>query len=281
VVANPQIAWDTDLRPIGFPQDIFDSPYTHYEAFRTVALSDSSAAVAFRKSHYAGDKLITDGELVTLSLQNGSVLTTAQRPGPLAVGISVFCCTADSRFYGAADGYFVVEDGLLISRQPNFPVGPGVPKVNVNMGTNGRPASVEIVHEGQSKSNFQTDCGNVIYSFVAKSTLAIIGCGKVSIIATNSHLLFSDVFNDAYLYFGGASRNGKRFVIAVSSWHPGDPPYLTDEWLVVYDVDRRGPIAAFRSAPLPYQQSQSALSENGHHVLIGTGEHVKLIELPR
>jgi hypothetical protein len=40
----------------------------------------------------------------------------------------------------------------------------------------------------------------------------------MSIIGTDGHVLFTDVVNDAYLYFGGASKNGKRFVIAVSSW---------------------------------------------------------------
>ena len=68
-------------------------------------------------------------------------------------------------------------------------------------------------------------------SFVSKTTLTIIGCSTMSIIGTDGRVLFTGVFNDAYLYFGGASKNGKSFVIAVSSWHPGDPPYLTDEWL--------------------------------------------------
>lgn len=117
-------------------------------------------------------------------------------------------------------------------------------------------------------------------SFVSKTTLAIIGCSTVSIIETDGHVLFTDMFNEADLHFGGASKNGQRFVIAVSSWHPGDPPYLTDEWLVVYDVNRRGAINAFKSDPLPYQQSQSALSADGDYLLIGTGGHLKLVRLP-
>lgn len=280
VVNRPQVVWDTDLRAFGFPQDDFDSPYTHSEARSTVALSGSLAAVAFRKSHYEENRLITDGNLLTMSLQNGSVLTTASRPGPIGVGPTVGCCTAESQFYGFADGYFVVKDGQIIGKQANSPVGPPVQKVNVKMGYNGRPASVEIVHQDQSKSTFQADCGYVMDSFVSKTTLAIIGCSEMSIIGTDGHVLFTDVFNEADLYFGGASKNGKRFVVAVSSWHPGDPPYLTDEWLVVYDVDRRGAIIAFKSVSLPYQQSQSALSADGEHLLVGIDGHLKLIRLP-
>jgi len=279
VVSSPQIVWDTDLRPSGFPQDSFDSPYTHSAAPRSVALSGSLAAVAFRKSHYEGEKLVIDGNLLTVSLLNGSVLTTTHWPDPTGLDPGVFCCTPDSQLYGYSDGHFVVEDGLF-KRQANSPVGPSTQKVNVNLGFNGRPASVEIVHEDHSKSSFQTGCGNVMQSFVSKTTLAIIGCSTLSIIGIDGLLLFADAFNDAYLYFGGASENGKRFVIAVSSWHPGDPPYLTDEWLVVYDVDRRGPIVAFKSDTLPYEQSQSALSPAGNHLLIGTGGHLKLVTLP-
>lgn len=281
IVNSPPVVWDTDLRPFGFPQDDFDSPYTHSEARSTVALSSSLAAVAFRKSHYVENRLITDGNLLMMSLQNGSVLTTANRPGPIGVGPTVHCCTTDSQFYGFADGYFVVKGGQIVGKQANSPVGPAVQKVNVKLGYNGRPASVEIVHEDQSKSTFQADCGYVMDSFVSKTTLAIIGCSEMTIIGTDGHVLFRDVFNDADLYFGGASKNGKKFVIAVSSWHPGDPPYLTDEWLVVYGVDRRGAIIALKSDSLPYQQSQSALSADGDRLLIGTGGHLKLVRLPK
>lgn len=280
VVKRPEVVWDTDLRPFGFPQDDFDSPYTHSEARSTVALSGSLAAVAFRKSHFVESRLITDGTLLTMSLQNGSVLTTASRPGPIGVGPTVACCTTDSQFYGFADGYFVVEDGQLVGKQVNSPVGPAVQKVNVKEGYNGRPASVEIVHEGQSKTTFQADCGYVMDSFVSKTTLAVIGCSEMSIIGTDGHALFTDAFKDADLYFGGASKNGKRFVIAVSSWHPGDPPYITDEWLVVYDVDLRGAITVFKSDSLPYQQSQSAISADGERLLVGAGGHLKLVRLP-
>jgi hypothetical protein len=57
VVSNPQIVWDTDLRPFGFPENDFDTPYKHSEAQETLAFSGSLAAVAFRKSRYAQNTL--------------------------------------------------------------------------------------------------------------------------------------------------------------------------------------------------------------------------------
>ena len=65
----------------------------------------------------------------------------------------------------------------------------------------------------------------------------------------------------------------------MAAWHPGDPSYMTDEWLAVYDIDYRRPVFAWKSDPLPYQQSQTALSADGTQLLIGSGAHLKLIRL--
>lgn len=279
VISSPQIVWDRDLRPFGFPQNDFDSPYVAYAAPTTVAMSDSQTAVVFRKSHYVGNKLVIAGGLIVVLLASGSVVTTTAWPGSIGVGPYVFCCTTDAQFYVYADNYFAVKDGQIAGKQASSPVGPSTQKVKVSLGTNLRPSSIEIVREDQSKSSFQTDCGNVGDSYISKDTLVVIGCSTLSIIGTDGHLFFSDTFNDADLKFGGASKNGKRFVISVTAWHPGDPPYLTDEWLVVYDIERREPVFAVKSDPLPYMQSQSALSADGNRLLIGSGGHLKLISV--
>jgi len=148
----------------------------------------------------------------------------------------------------------------------------------VTLGTNGRPSSIEIVHDDGSRSGFQTDCGNVGDSFLSKDALVIIGCSTVSVIGADGHLSFSDDFSGAGLQFGGASKDGKRFVIAVSALRGGDPPYLTDEWLVVYDAERHAPVFAVKSDPLPYMQSQSALSADGNYLLAGSGGHLSSSE---
>ena len=281
LVANPDVVWDTDLRPFGFPRDVFDSPYTHSQAEETVALSRTSAAVAFRKSRFVEKKLITDGYVLTLSLKDGSLLGTAHRPGPIDIGPTAACCTDDGQFYSYADGYFIVRDGEIAGTQKNGPGAKlGFPKVNVKLGYSDIPATVEIVHDDQTTSHYQAQCGYVLDSYVSKTLLAIVGCDAVTVIGMDGRVLFADIFQEGYLHFGGASKNGKRFVVVVSSLHSGDPPYLTDEWLVVYDVERRGPIFALKSDTLPYQQSQSALTPEGDHLLVGSGGHVKLVSLP-
>jgi hypothetical protein len=276
VVRSPQPIWDTDLRPYGFPEDSFDSPYVAFTAPTTIAISDSHAAVTFRKSRYEDKKLVQDGHLITVSLATGLVAASTQWPGPIGVGPYVYCCTVDAQFYGYADSYLVIVNGEVVQKRTASPAGPSTQKVKVSLGTNERPSVVEIVHDDGSRSGFQTDCGNVGDSYLSKNALVIIGCSTLSVIDADGHLLFSDSFSGADLKFGGASRNGKRFVISVTTWHPGDPPYLTDEWLVVYDKERRAPVFAVKSDPLPYMQSQSALSADGKYLLAGSGGHLKL-----
>jgi len=242
-------------------------------------MSDSLAAVTFRKSRYEDRKLLYDGHLITVSLATGSVATSTSWPGPIGVGPYVFCCTTDKEFYGYADSDLIIRNGKVVDKRAVNRVGPNPRKTNVSLGTNGRPSSIEIVHDDGSHSVFQTDCGNVHDSYLSKDALVVIGCNTLHVVRVDGYALFSDAFGGAGLQFGGASKDGKRFVVAVSASHGGDPPYLTDEWLVVYDVERRAPVFAVKSDLLPYMQSQSALSADGNYLLAGSGGHLRLLRV--
>ena len=162
------------------------------------------------------------------------------------------------------------------------PVGPNTQKVNVSFKNSNRPTTtVEIVHEDGSKNTLHTDCGNVQTSFLSKSRFVMIGCNALSVVDMDGQVLFSDSFNDGGLMFGGRSKGGKRFVISVTAYRAGDPPSITDEWLVIYDTEQRRAKFAVKSDPLPYQQSQSALSADGNYLLIGSGGHVKLVSIEK
>jgi hypothetical protein len=284
VVRNPQPVWDTDLRPYGFPEDSFDSPYLDYTAPATVAISDSSAAVTFHKSSYAaGNQLVQDVHLITLSVADGSLVMNTQWPeqGPVGLGPVIFCCTNNDEFYALADGWLLIKNGKVIGKQKVNPVGPNTQKVNVNLANSNRPTTVEIVHEDGSKNTLQTDCGNVHTSFLSKSRFVMIGCNALSVVSMDGQVLFSDSFPHGGLMFGGRSKDGKRFAISVTAYRGGDPPSLTDEWLVIYDTEQRRAKFAVKSDPLPYQQSQSALSADGNYLLIGSGGHVKLVSIQK
>jgi hypothetical protein len=281
LVTAPQPLWDTDLQQQGFPQDDFDSPYLNWSAPNTVALSDSMAAVTFRRSRYEGKQFVMDGNVVALSLATGSVVTAAKWPGDwkgkkmlapnwqkqIGVGPYVYCCTPEGQFYAYSDGYLIIKNGKAIGRG----------EVS--------PAAVQVVLKDKKdypEAVFQTGCGGGVHSSSLSSATVVIttDCGTMYVVGADGHALFSDSFPGAEVKFGGASRNGKRFVLALSAWHSGDPRYMTDEWLVVYDVEHRGPVLALKSNPLPYLQSQSALSDDGTLMLIGSGGHLKLLNVP-
>jgi hypothetical protein len=295
ITAKADVLWDTDMRPFGFPEDNFDTPYLDSAAPSTVAVSDSLVAVTFRKSRYEGQQLVEDGHLITLSLATGSVVTTTHWPAEwqrkkvlaplyqrlIGVGPYVYCCDDEGYFYGYSDDYLVMKDGKVTSRREDNPGGLIMAKPSVVLGTNGRSSTVEISHPDGSTTNFQSGCGGVVhYSFISGDVLVVTtDCGTLFVIGTDGHLIFSDEYHQAHIQFGGASRNGKRFVLAMAAWHPGDPSYMTDEWLTVYDIDHRRPVFAWKSDPLPYLQSQTALSADGTRLLIGSGAHLKLIRL--
>ncbi len=280
-VSSPQIVWDTDLHPYGFPDDAFDSPYLDYTAPSTVAISGSVAAVTFQKSRYAGNQLVQDIHLVTLSLSDGAVANNTQWPrqGPLGLSPGIFCCTNNNEFYAYDDGWLLIKNGEVTGKRKINPVGPNTQQIKVNLGNSNRPTMIEITHEDGSKSTLQTECGLVHTSFLSKDRFVMIGCNALSVVGTNGQLLFSDSFTDKGLKFGGRASDGRRFVISVTSYQPGDPPSLTDEWLVIYDTEKHSATFALKSDPLPYQQSQTALSSDGDYLLVGSGGHLKLVKL--
>ncbi len=208
-------------------------------------------------------------------------MTNTQWPehGPLGLGPGIFCCTNNDEFYAHADGWLLIKNGRVVGKQKVNPVGPNTQKVNVSLGNSDRPTTVETVNEDGSKNTLHTDCGNVHTSFLSKSRFVMIGCNALSVVGMDGQVLFSDSFPGGGLMFGGRSKDGKRFVISVTAYRPGDPPSLTDEWLVIYDTEQRHATFAAKSDPLPYQQSQSALSANGSHLLAGSGGHIRLVSI--
>src|SRR5262249_42847486 len=134
-VSSPQIVWDTDLHPYGFPDNAFDSPYLDYTAPATVAMSDSVAAVTFQKSSYAGNRLVEDINLVTLSFADGSLIKSTQWPrqGPPGLSPVIFCCTKNGEFYAHDNEWLLVTNGEVVGKQKANPVGLSTQQINVSL----------------------------------------------------------------------------------------------------------------------------------------------------
>ncbi len=80
--------------------------------------------------------------------------------------------------------------------------------------------------------------------------------------------------------FAALSRDGRRFALALSVQGFGDPSYLEEEMIVVYDVASMKPIIAIKSVPLPREQSWAALSADGSLLAVGAEHTIRAFRIP-
>jgi hypothetical protein len=81
--------------------------------------------------------------------------------------------------------------------------------------------------------------------------------------------------------FAARSADHRRFAVAVYLWGVGDPSYLEEERIIVYDAETGKAIAAVPSEPLPRLQSWAALSPDGTLLVVGAQSTLRLFRLPQ
>jgi hypothetical protein len=80
--------------------------------------------------------------------------------------------------------------------------------------------------------------------------------------------------------FAALSAGHRRFAVAVYLWGVGDPSYLEEERIIVYDAETGKVIASLPSDPLPMTQSWAALSPDGRLLAVGAQSTLRLFRLP-
>ena len=90
----------------------------------------------------------------------------------------------------------------------------------------------------------------------------------------------SESFTREGLKFAALSADHHRFAVAVYLWGVGDPSYLEEERIIVYDAETGKAIAAVPSQPLPTTQSWAALSPDGTLLAVGAQSTLRLFRLP-
>jgi hypothetical protein len=108
----------------------------------------------------------------------------------------------------------------------------------------------------------------------------IAACTKLLVFDGRGNLVGSQDFVRPEVNFAALSRDHSRFAIAVYVWGFGDPSYLEEETIAVYDVASLRPVFALKSDPLPAQQSWVALSPDGSLMAVGAGHTLRLFRLP-
>ena len=88
----------------------------------------------------------------------------------------------------------------------------------------------------------------------------VTGGRQFSLFRSDGTLVSTETFTREGVNFAALSADHRRFAMAVYLWGVGDPSYLEEEKIIVYDADTGKAIVSVPSDPLPQQQSWAAIS---------------------
>lgn len=124
------------------------------------------------------------------------------------------------------------------------------------------------------------DCSRVyVYLYqLTEDRVLVTGCTKFSLFDARGNRVGSDDFVRPEVSLAALSRDGRRFVLLVYVWGIGDPPYVEEEEIVVYDTATARPLLAVNTDPKVY--SLAAISPDGSDLAVETAQTLRLFRLP-
>lgn len=144
--------------------------------------------------------------------------------------------------------------------------------------------------DSHGKLLFDGESGTTVIAQFPDDTIYIHPLGNERALVTGGHqfslfradgtLISTETFLREGVNFAALSSDHHRFAMAVYLWGVGDPSYLEEEKIIVYDADTGKTVVAIPSAPLPQQQSWAALSPHGTLLAIGAQNTLRLFRLP-
>jgi hypothetical protein len=123
-------------------------------------------------------------------------------------------------------------------------------------------------------------CGGVLIHALGPERVLVTGCGQFWLYRADGTQLATESFLRENVNFAALSADHRRFAVAVYLWGVGDPSYLEEEKIIVYDAISGEAVAAVRSDPLPVTQSWTALSADGTLLAVGAQSTLRLFRLP-
>jgi hypothetical protein len=109
----------------------------------------------------------------------------------------------------------------------------------------------------------------------------VTGGRQFSLFRSDGTLISTETFTREGVNFAALSADHRRFAMAVYLWGVGDPSYLEEEKIIVYDADTGKAIVSVPSDPLPQQQSWAAISPDGTLLAVGAQNTLRLFRLPQ
>lgn len=111
--------------------------------------------------------------------------------------------------------------------------------------------------------------------------ILVTGGRQFSLFRSDGTLVSTETFTREGTNFAALSADHRRFAMAVYLWGVGDPSYLEEEKIIVYDADTGNAIVSVPSDPLPRLQSWAALSPDGALLAVGAQNTLRLFRLPQ
>jgi len=105
-------------------------------------------------------------------------------------------------------------------------------------------------------------------------------CLQFSLFRADGTRVSTESFTREGVKFAALSADHRRFAVAVYLWGVGDPSYLEEERIIVYDAETGKVIVSVPSQPLPMTQSWAALSPDGALLAVGAQGTLRLFRLP-
>lgn len=134
--------------------------------------------------------------------------------------------------------------------------------------------------DGGARLLEQYPCGGIFIHALGPERVLVTGCRQFTLFRTDGVKLLTEAFTREGVNFAAVSADYRRFAVAVYLWGVGDPSYLEEERIVVYDAETGKAIASSSSEPLPITQSWVALSPDGTLLAVGAQTTLRLFRLP-
>jgi hypothetical protein len=125
----------------------------------------------------------------------------------------------------------------------------------------------------------QLPCDLIYIHPLGEERVLVTGCRQFSLYRSDGSLLSTETFTREGANLAALSADHRRFALAVYLWGVGDPSYLEEEKIIVYDAETGNAIVAVPSEPLPRMQSWAALSPDGTLLAVGAQNTLRLFRL--
>lgn len=243
---------------------------------RAWAGPDSSAAaneIAFASSETLGMAFETNAAehktcVFSIDVKSGKAIAKISIDGfrPIIGG------TPDGNFKVSAGGHEIAFTPALVQL--------GEPKTvkELKSDSNGKLRSEE---DTRKRFLAQYPPNSVLIHPLGSERVLVTKAQEFSVFRSDGTLVSTERFTRESANFAALSADHRRFAVAVYLWGIGDPSYLEEEKIIVYDAETGKAIAAVPSEPLPRTQSWAALSPDGSLLVVGAQSRLRLFRLPQ